>query len=124
MVSVKGSRFNVDLKFRILMPLAVTLVASVLGPSVVRAQSWTALNHQPCSPGQPCFFPGTALLLTDGTVMAQDNGGSNWYRLMPDNTGSYVPEPGLKQHRCRLAMVHSISLPPCCLMAGLSSKAA
>jgi len=90
MVSVKGSRFNVDLKFRILMPLAVTLAASVLGPSVVRAQSWTALNHQPCSPGQPCFFPGTALLLTDGTVMAQDNGGSNWYRLMPDNTGSYV----------------------------------
>src|SRR5215469_14916651 len=67
MVSVKGSRFNVDLKFRILMPLAVTLVASVLAPSVVRAQSWTALNHQPCSPGQPCFFPGTALLLTDGT---------------------------------------------------------
>jgi hypothetical protein len=30
------------------------------------------------------------LLLSDGTVMAQDGGGSNWFRLTPDSTGSYA----------------------------------
>jgi len=69
--------------------VGVALILLLTRPNVVRAQFWTALNHQPCSVGQPCFFPGTALLLTDGTVMAQDSGGSNWYRLTPDDTGSY-----------------------------------
>jgi hypothetical protein len=32
---------------------------------------------------------GTAMLMTDGTVMIQDNM-SSWYRLTPDNTGSYI----------------------------------
>jgi hypothetical protein len=32
---------------------------------------------------------GTALLMTDGTVMVQDNT-SNWYSLTPDKNGSYV----------------------------------
>jgi len=32
---------------------------------------------------------GTALLMTDGTVMIQDNE-SSWYSLTPDNTGNYV----------------------------------
>jgi hypothetical protein len=90
MVLLMGLRFNVDLKSRILALLTVTLAAFAVGPSVVRAQTWTALNHQPCSPGQPCFFPGTALLLTDGTVMAQNNGSNTWFKLTPDNTGSYV----------------------------------
>jgi hypothetical protein len=31
-----------------------------------------------------------AMLLTDGTVMAQGFGETDWYRLTPDNTGSYV----------------------------------
>src|SRR5207249_3881859 len=66
------------------------LVVSQAWPNIVSAQSWTAMNHQPCSVGQPCFFPGTALLLTDGAVMAQNNGGNDWYRLTPDNNGSYV----------------------------------
>ncbi len=33
---------------------------------------------------------GSELLLTDGTVMVQDYCTSNWYKLAPDNTGSYV----------------------------------
>ena len=30
------------------------------------------------------------LLLTDGSVLYQGNSGSDWWRLTPDNTGSYV----------------------------------
>ena len=74
----------------VLHTLGIVLIFLLTRPNIARAQSWTPLSHQPCSDGQPCFGPGTALLLTDGSVMAQANGGSNWYRLTPDNTGSYV----------------------------------
>ena len=46
--------------------------------------TWTALAN---------LAPGgveTMLLLSDGTVMAQNGGGTAWYRLTPDSTGSYV----------------------------------
>jgi hypothetical protein len=36
------------------------------------------------------FYPGTALLLTDGTVMVQDAGGTDWWKLTPDAHGSYT----------------------------------
>jgi hypothetical protein len=41
------------------------------------------------------FSPGAMLLLTDGTVMVQDQGptnvgSGNWWRLAPDLTGSYL----------------------------------
>ncbi len=45
---------------------------------------------------QPKFSPGAMLLLTDGTVMVQDeatpagNAGSAWWRLSPDQGGSYA----------------------------------
>ena len=78
------------LRVKILLALAVVLILCLAWPSFAGAQSWTALNNQPCSGAEPCFFPGTALLLTDGTVMAQNNGSSNWYRLTPDSGGSYV----------------------------------
>jgi hypothetical protein len=50
---------------------------------------WQALTNT------PSFSPGAMLQLTDGTVMVQDqgpknNGTGNWWRLTPDNTGSYV----------------------------------
>src|SRR4051812_20548243 len=48
------------------------------------AQTWTPLAHQ------PPFNASMALLLTDGTVMVQDYVSSEWWRLTPDNTGSYV----------------------------------
>jgi len=38
----------------------------------------------------PGSTPDTSLQLTDGTVMMHDICTSNWYRLTPDNTGSYV----------------------------------
>ncbi|MBZ5509001.1 MAG: hypothetical protein LAO78_26370 [Acidobacteriia bacterium] len=52
------------------------------------AQSWAPLNNQPPFPA------GTALLLTDSTVMVQQMttngfGTGNWWRLAPDSFGSY-----------------------------------
>jgi hypothetical protein len=70
--------------------LAITLVALLTLPGIANSQSWQALKN-PAS-----FAANTALLLTDGTVMVQDSGPGNgggtnhWWRLTPDDTGSYV----------------------------------
>lgn len=68
--------------------LAIGL-ALVTFSALAGAQTWTALAHQPTVP------LGTALLLTDGTVMAQQMQTSGyatgqWWRLTPDITGSYL----------------------------------
>ncbi len=65
----------------------VVLMAVLTTPG--NAQTWTALAHQPPAP------LGTALLLTDGTVMAQGMatsgyGTGNWYRLTPTSANNYV----------------------------------
>ena len=39
---------------------------------------------------QPTFSASTMLLLTDGTVMCQESGGTNWWRLTPDEWGDYT----------------------------------
>ena len=44
---------------------------------------WTA----PSKP--PVFNVGTVLLLTDGTLFAQDDFTTSWWRLRPDNSGDY-----------------------------------
>jgi hypothetical protein len=65
----------------------VALLAAwgLLAPhSVQAAGSWTALAHP--APGGISAM----VLLSDGTVMAQNNGGTVWYRLIPDIHGSYV----------------------------------
>ena len=36
------------------------------------------------------FYPGTALLLTDGSVMLQDSNSAAWWKLTPDTSGNYV----------------------------------
>jgi hypothetical protein len=59
---------------------ALLLVVCGISP----AQTLKRLSHQP---------PDGAILtfqLTDGTVMAQGFGDSDWWKLTPDNTGSYV----------------------------------
>jgi hypothetical protein len=48
------------------------------------AGTWKGLTHQ------PTFNASTMLLLTDGTIMCQDSGGVNWYRLTPDSNGDYA----------------------------------
>ena len=64
----------------ILSVFAVLLLVS----SAALAQTLTPLKHQP--PDGVIY----ALLLTDGTVMAQGGSCSDWWKLTPDNTGSYV----------------------------------
>jgi hypothetical protein len=48
------------------------------------AGTWQPLANQ------PTFGASTMLLLTDGTVMCQDGGGVNWWKLTPDAFGSYI----------------------------------
>jgi hypothetical protein len=52
--------------------------------SSVLANNWTPLANL------PGFRANTMLLLTDGRVLVQDYGSTNWYFLTPDNTGSYI----------------------------------
>ena len=51
----------------------------------IQSGTWHALAHG--FPGTS--FPDTPLLLTDGTVIMHDGCTADWYRLTPDNTGSY-----------------------------------
>jgi len=63
--------------------LAVTVVLFAIS-SAALAQTLTPLKHQP---------PDGVILsfqLTDGTVMVQGNNYSDWWKLTPDDTGSYV----------------------------------
>jgi hypothetical protein len=63
------------------------------------AGTWHALNNQ------PTFSASTMLLLTDGTVMCQDGGGTAWWKLTPDLTGDYVNgtwSPLASMHHTRL----------------------
>jgi len=56
----------------------------VVAPQVVSG-TWQPLANQPAFTGA-----ALALLLTDGTVMVQEISTPNWWRLVPDATGSYV----------------------------------
>jgi len=57
---------------------------SVSPSTTVSPQTWTPLAQQ------PTFYAGTALLLTDGSVMVQDDSTPNWWQLIPDSAGDYV----------------------------------
>ena len=48
------------------------------------AGSWTALTNQ------PTFNANHMMLLTDGTVLVQELATAHWYKLSPDQSGSYV----------------------------------
>jgi hypothetical protein len=48
------------------------------------AGQWRTLTKQ------PGFAAGLMLLLTDGTVMCQEDGTPAWWRLVPDATGQYL----------------------------------
>src|SRR6266516_2551542 len=53
------------------------------------AGTWTALNNQPAQ-HNPSFNASTMLLLTDGTVICQDDAQAQWYKFTPDLSGSYI----------------------------------
>jgi hypothetical protein len=70
-----------------LRKLGILLLALLTLPGIVSAQRWTPLNHQ------PSFPVGAIQLMTDGTVLLheeQDSTPGKWYKLTPDNKGSYV----------------------------------
>jgi hypothetical protein len=46
--------------------------------------TWVSLNNKPTA------NIGTMLLLTDGSVLCADTGSPRWFRLTPDNKGSYI----------------------------------
>ena len=46
--------------------------------------TWKPLKNQ------PTFGASTMLLLTDGTIMVQEEAGKNWWRLSPDAKGDYI----------------------------------
>jgi hypothetical protein len=64
--------------------LLLSVVMVVALSSLALAQTVKNLAHQPPD-GIIISFQ-----LTDGTVLVQGNGSSDWWRLTPDNTGSYV----------------------------------
>src|SRR5437016_7527608 len=67
--------------------LAVPLAAAelLIPARAMAVGNWTPLAHN--APGSVDLM----LLLSDGTVMAQQSGvSSNWYRLTPDIHGSYI----------------------------------
>ncbi len=54
---------------------------------------------------QPKFNASTMLLLTDGTVMCQENGGIHWWHLKPSLSGKYIDgtwTPLAPMHHTRL----------------------
>jgi len=63
------------------LTVTLFLVAFVTG---LRAQTLQNLVHQPPNGA------GIGFLLTDGTVLFQGNSSSTWWKLTPDNTGSYL----------------------------------
>ena len=101
---------------KVLQMLGIAVIALLAWPSLAGAQSLprlTPLPHHrgvagralaagPSSPWQPvtkipgyldtevCYTAANPLLLTDGTVMVQNGGCQDWWKLTPDNTGSYV----------------------------------
>ena len=64
--------------------LGIALMGLFVWVGAAQSQTWTPLTHQ------PTFQTDTALQLTDGTVMVHEYQTPNWWRLTPDNTGSYV----------------------------------
>jgi len=80
---------------------APALVASAAVATALSATSssgpsspWQPLTNQPPFTTNDCNggFPGAAnpLLLTDGSVIVQDAGCPDWWRLTPDSSGSYA----------------------------------
>lgn len=60
---------------------------SVFSPEAAPVGAWTNLRNVP--PGGPYNF-GNPLVLTDGSVIIHRTDTSDWYKLTPANTGSYV----------------------------------
>jgi hypothetical protein len=66
-------------------------VAVIQGtPALAPGSPWQLLTNQPPVLDYTDCGPGNPILLTDGTVMLADNGCQDWWKLTPDEFGSYV----------------------------------
>ena len=55
----------------------MAVCALIALPAAVHAQTWTKLKNT------PSFSPGSEFLMTDGTIMVQDEGsGGRWRHLV------------------------------------------
>src|SRR5262245_1043113 len=52
-------------------------------PAVAPNSPWQLLTNQPPVVDPTDCGPGNPILLTDGTVMVQDNGCQDWWKLTP-----------------------------------------
>ena len=75
-----------------LKPLPPKKDATALAATPVLAPGspWQLLTNQPPVLDYTDCGPGNPMLLTDGTVMLADNGCQDWWKLTPDEFGSYV----------------------------------
>jgi hypothetical protein len=72
---------------KMLKKLGISLLALLALAGIASAQKWQPLKHPSSAP------IGAIALLTDGTVLLheeQDSTPQKWYKLTPDNTGSYI----------------------------------
>jgi hypothetical protein len=67
-----------------LRTLGTLLVVLMAWPVTGLSQTWRPLQNQ------PSFNADIHLLLTDGTILVQEAGTGNWWRLTPDGSGSYI----------------------------------
>jgi hypothetical protein len=72
---------------KMLRKLGISLVALLTLAGLASAQKWQPLKHRGTYTGV-----GALTLLTDGTVLLHEeqSNAQNWYRLTPDNAGSYI----------------------------------
>jgi hypothetical protein len=66
-----------------LLAFATVVLLGALGSAVAQSP-WQPLTHQ------PSFQASNPLLLTDGIVIVHDAGAAGWWKLTPDQNGSYV----------------------------------
>jgi hypothetical protein len=75
-------------------PRGPRISAAAIAATPSTASPWQPLNNQPPFTSNVCNggLPGAAnpLLLTDGSVIVQDAGCPDWWRLTPDSSGSYA----------------------------------
>src|SRR5450755_1911440 len=75
-------------------PRGPRISAAAITARASTASPWQPLNNQPPFTSNTCNggFPGAAnpLLLTDGSVIVQDAGCPDWWRLTPNRSGSYA----------------------------------
>lgn len=64
-----------------------TSLASAASASSTSSSPWSPLTHQPTFLVNGASNP---ILLTDGTVLVQDEGFPDWWKLTPDQQGSYT----------------------------------